>query len=110
MIVKGRKMYIRVEYLIVQVIIFAAIPTTFLSSDGWRWSVGVYLIQRVVEHLQAEFPDRRVVKKQQQHLGQSELFLQTFYFLPQTFKPSISIYINISRPKTSSKIFSQNIN
>lgn len=110
MIVKGRKMYICVEYLIVQVIIFAVIPTTFLSRDGWRRSVGVYSIQRVVEHLQAEFPDRRVVKKQQQHLGQSELFLQTFYCLPQTFKPSISIYINISCPKTSSKTFLQNIN
>lgn len=86
------------------------IPTTFLSWDGWRWSVGVYSIQRVVEHLQVEFPDRRVVKKQQQHLGQSEVFLQTFYCLPQTSKPSISIYINISCPKTSSGIFLLNIN
>lgn len=69
MIVKGRKMSScacarRVEYLIVQVIIFVVIPTTFLSWDGWRWSVGVQnSLRRVVEHLHSVVSRQKSCKK-----------------------------------------------
>ncbi len=70
MIVKGRKMYIcscvlGVEYLIVQVIIFVVIPTSFLSWDGWRWSVGVqYSLRHVVEHLHSVVSRQKSCKKE----------------------------------------------
>lgn len=54
-----------VEYLIVQVIIFVVIPTTFLSWDGWRWSVGVqYSLRRAVEHLHSVVSRQKSCKKE----------------------------------------------